>query len=253
MLGDPVEHSLSPLLHTTALEACGLNGTYVARRVDAAGMAEVMEELRRGELDGANVTMPHKRRAHDLCDRRSGDAAATGAVNTLVRVAGEVVGHNTDVGGVRTAWNWAGLPTVGPVDIYGAGGAAAAAVVALRDRDVVVRSRRPEAAEELVTAVGHGAAGPWAEPRSGGVLVNATPVGMGGEAFPDGWLGDVGGVFDMAYGSGDTPAVEAARRRGLPVAAGLDMLLAQALASFWLWTGRRPPADVLRRALQDES
>lgn len=246
MLGDPVEHSLSPLLHGTALRHSGLTGTYEARRVDSAGMKEAVDAIRRGELDGASVTMPHKGLAHDLSDRLSDDAARTHAVNTLVRVDGEIIGHNTDVAGVRTAWSWAGLPERAPVVLYGAGGAAAGALVALEHRQVVVCARRLEAAEELVSEVGTGTPHPWQPPGRPSVLVNATPLGMRGEPMGDGFLDDAVGVFDMAYGSGTTPTVRLARETGLPVAEGVDLLVGQAIVSFWLWTGRRAPVEAMR-------
>ena len=250
VLGDPVEHSLSPLLHRTALHECRIAGTYDAITVDEAGMRQAVIDLREGVLDGANVTMPHKRLAYDLCDRVSGRGGVTSAVNTLVRVDHEVVGHNTDIGGVQRAWGWAGLPPDGPVELYGAGGAAAAALIALSDRPVTVRARRPERAEELVARIGFGAAAAWGPPAEGAVLVNATPIGMHGGSFPDAWFGAISGVFDMAYGPRLTATVASARLHQLPHAAGVDMLLGQALDAFWLWTGRQAPVDAMRRALE---
>ncbi len=251
VLGDPVEHSLSPLLHTTALRSCGLPGSYVVRRVDATGMKAAVDELRTGALDGANVTMPHKRLAHDLSDRVAADAQRTGAVNTLVRIGEEVIGHNTDVGGVRNAWQWGGLPVEGPVTLYGAGGAAAAALVALEGRDVIVCARRAERAGELTEAVGLGRAAEWGPPLPGSVIVNATPIGMEGESFPTDWLSAAAGVLDMVYRSASTPLAEDAQRTGLPVATGRDMLLGQAIDSFWLWTGRPAPVAAMRTALRN--
>jgi len=249
VLGDPVEHSLSPLLHTTALRHCGLAGTFEAIQVDRSGMEQAIAEIGRGELDGANVTMPHKRMAYELCAHLTSDADRTGAVNTLVRVAGEVVGHNTDIQGVRNAWVWAGLPDHTPVVVYGAGGAAAAALVALDGRRVTVRARSDARAEALTSQIGVGSVGPWGPPEPGSVLLNATPIGMQGESFPAGWLDDVAGVFDMAYAAEQTPTARQAVVAGVPVVSGPDMLLGQAIVSFWLWTGRKAPIDAMRRVL----
>ncbi len=251
VLGDPVEHSLSPAIHTAALAEVGIPGSYRARRVDAAGMSEAVEQIRAGDLDGANVTMPHKGRAAALCDRLSSDAALTGAVNTLVRVGDEVVGHNTDIAGVRNAWRWGGLPGNAPVLILGAGGAAAAALVALSGRDLHVTARRHEsatAAVDLTGASAHVVA--WGEPVGGAVIVNATPLGMRGEKLPAAYIEAASGLLDMAYGNGPTPAEVTVAGRGLPVAGGPTMLLGQAVESFRLWTGRPAPVGVMRAALR---
>ncbi len=252
VLGDPVAHSLSPVLHRAALDAYGIPGEYRALRVDAAGMAQAVDAIRRGELDGANVTMPHKALALTLADDAAEVARRAGAVNTLVRVTGRVIGHNTDTVGVQTAWRWGGLPDDGPVIVLGAGGAAAAAVLALEGRDLAVAARRPEAARDLLARLGvTGRVADLGAPARGAVVVNATPIGMQGEELPDAILQEASGLFDMAYGATATPAVQWARREGIPVVAGPDMLLAQAMASFRLWMGRPAPEAAMRRALDD--
>ena len=110
LLGDPVGHSRSPAIHRAALAAAGIEGRYEARRVDAAGVYRACAEIRAGDLAGANVTMPHKRTAAAAADRLAPEAARCGAVNTLVAEDGEVVGHNTDVGGLRLVREWCGHP-----------------------------------------------------------------------------------------------------------------------------------------------
>jgi len=253
VLGDPVAHSLSPLLHTVALAATGITGEYTARRVDHIGLGDAVAEIRTGALSGANVTMPHKEAAAGLCDRLAGPAVRIGAVNTLVKVGGEVVGHTTDVDGVRLAWTWAGLPDDAPVLLLGAGGAAAAACVALAGRVVMVSTRRPEAADALVDRIGDGvSAVPWGTGVAGAVVVNATPLGMHGEPLPVAVLADAAGLLDMAYGTRTTPAAAAVSGRGLPVADGPTMLLGQAVESFRLWTGRVAPVAAMRAALDAE-
>jgi len=250
VFGDPVAHSLSPALHRAALDAVGIPGSYEAVRVDEAGMAEAVASIRRGTLDGANVTMPHKALALHLVDEASSEARRAGAVNTLVRVEGRVVGHNTDISGVAQAWRWGGLPAAGPVLILGAGGAAAAAVLALQDHTITVATRRPEAGLALLERLGVvGRARGLDVPGGGMVVVNATPLGMQGEELPSCALDGAVGLFDMAYGATTTPAVRRAKERGIPVVAGEQMLLGQAMASFQLWTGRRAPEDAMRRAL----
>ena len=247
LLGDPVGHSLSPVLHTAALEACGLAGTYRARQVDADGVAAAVEEIRAGVLDGANVTMPHKRLAAAAADVLTADAARARSVNTLAAEGGEVVGTSTDVEGIRRAWG--GLPA-GPALILGAGGAAAAALLALEGRPLRVAARVPERAAAVIELTGVEAevAG-WTEGPGGAVVVNATPIGMHGDGLPEHFVAGAGGLFDMPYRSGETPTIAAARAAGLPVVEGLEMLLHQAARSFELWTDRTAPLEAMRAAL----
>lgn len=247
VLGDPIDHSLSPRIHAAAMAALRIEGTYEARRVDADGMRSAVEDVRGGRLDGANVTMPHKRLAAELCEDLTDLARRAGSVNTLMRCPGGVCGESTDVTGIRDAWD--GLPTE-PVLVLGAGGAAAAALLAFEDRPVYISARREEAAAGLLDRLEvEGTVIPWGDPLSGGVVVNATPIGMGGESLPSTVLDSAAGLFDMPYGPESTPAVEALTARGLPVVAGAEMLLFQAVASFRLWTGREPPLAAMRRAI----
>jgi shikimate dehydrogenase len=249
LLGDPVAHSRSPAIQRAALAAVGLPGSYQARRVDEAGLYRACAEIRAGNLRGANVTMPHKQAAAAAADRLSDAAARCRAVNTLVAEGLEVVGHNTDAGGLRAAWQRFGLPAEGPVLVLGGGGAAAAALVALEGREIAVATRRAGAGEALAAAVGVRAAEiPWGRAQPGAVVVNATPLGMAGESLPPGLVQESAGLVDLPYGPGITPAVAAARRRGLPVIDGLDHLVAQAALSFELWTGIPAPVAVMEAA-----
>lgn len=249
VLGDPVDHSRSPAIHTAALEACGIDGTYTALRVDEAGMVSAVDEVRYGRLSGANVTMPHKQLAFELADRVTETALRSGAVNTLVRREGEVWGFNTDVDGIRVVWESVPLPTDRPVLILGAGGAAAGAVVAVADRAIVLSARRDEAAAELIERTRtRGSIVPWGTPLRGAVVVNATPIGMGAESLPPELISVASGFFDLTYGPGESPSVRYARHLGIPAADGKELLLAQAAASFEIWTGIPAPMDVMRAA-----
>lgn len=253
LLGDPVAHSRSPEMHQAAMEAAGIEGSYVARRVDQAGMRAAAAEMRSGRLDGANITMPHKAAAFQLADRLADDARSAGSVNTWVGRDGTITGWSTDVEGVRRVWQRRQLPPHTPVVVLGSGGAAAAALVALRDRALTVRARSTAKAEALAARVGVAATvEPWDADTGEVVLVNCTPLGMHGED-----LGlDVAacsGLVDMAYGREETPAVRRARRAGIPVADGIDLLSAQAEESFRLWTGQEPPPGLMERVARNVS
>jgi len=250
VLGDPVAHSLSPVIHAAALEFAGLEGSYDRRQVDRHGMGRAAADLRSGRLAGANVTMPHKALAAGLADRRSGAVVRSGGANTLWMENGRLHADSTDPEGVRFAWQHARLPGDAPVLLLGAGSAAAAALLALGDREVWVAARRPEAAHDLVARVGARAVvAPWGQPVAGAVLVNATPLGMRGESLPAGILDEAGGLLELAYGREQTPAEAALAARDLPVASGELMLVGQGAASFAIWTGVEVPPTVMLAAL----
>ncbi len=251
VLGDPVSHSLSPAMHNAVLAALGLEGVYSRRRVDQRGMASAASEMRTGELHGANITMPHKGVAARLADGLSPDAARAGSVNTwTLEDRGRLVGHSTDVEAIRRVWVRAGLPTDCPVLVVGAGGAASAAMVALDKRDLWCSARRPEAVSALAGRVDV----PfrpleWGGSLPGAVVVNATPLGMRGGELPVKLLEESMGLFDMAYVAGgeETGAVRWMRERRKPASDGLEMLAAQAEASFEMWTGHGAPAGLMER------
>lgn len=252
VLGDPIEHSRSPAIHTAALAALGIDGTYSARRVDDRGMTEAVDEVRYGRLTGANVTMPHKQLAFELSDRVSETALRSGAVNTLVRRGGVVWGFNTDIDGIRAVWIDRELPPDAPVLILGTGGAAAGALTAVADRTVFVSGRRDDAARNLLERTRTpGTVVPWGTPIEGAVVVNATPIGMAGGALPEEILTVSSGFFDLTYGPIESPSARLVRDLGLPVADGKDLLIAQAALSFEIWTGVPAPVGVMREAFED--
>lgn len=250
VLGNPVTRSRSPAIHRAALEAVGITGDYVAREVDESGVDAALAELRAGELDGANVTMPHKRLAASRCDRLDGDAAAGGVANTLAMREGMLVGWNTDVGAIRAA----SPPGERTVLVLGAGGAAAAALVAFGDSPLAVSARRPDAALALAERIAPSARSiPWGTPQPGALVVNATAIGMRGESLPHGIVEAASGLIDLPYSDSPTPACLAAQRRGIPWVDGLELLVAQAAASFLIWTGVEAPIAVMRAAARRPS
>jgi shikimate dehydrogenase len=240
-------------MHQAALAHVGAEGDYQLCDVDEAGFLDGVVDIRTGKLDGANVTMPFKILAHDLSDAISDRAARVGAVNTLSMQSGQLTGFNTDVAGVAYAFEEAKLPATGPVVVMGAGGAAAAAQVALVGREIFVVARRPEQAESMLERLHSDATViPWGESVPAGVVVNATSLGMRGEMLPEHVLDAATGLLDMAYGDHPTRSVAALRNRGLPVADGLDMLIGQAIGCFRIWTGEDVDPVVFRNAAEAE-
>ena len=255
VVGHPVAHSRSPLMHTAALRAGGIDGVY--RAIDVLtpeGMRPIADAIRDGRLTGVNVTMPHKQTAYALSDDVTDDARMAGSVNTWFLENSGLKGDTTDVVGVRASWSARALPVDGPILILGAGGAARAAAIALRGRTITVSARSEERALPLAQLPGvSGETRPWGSPVPGAVIVNCTPIGMRGESLPESVLTRAAGIYDMAYGSGETPAIRFARTEGIPFADGLDLLVAQAEASYRQWTGTPAPQGVMERAARNVS
>lgn len=246
LFGDPVAHSRSPAIHEAALRAVGMEGGYEARRCDTAGLRDGCDEIRRGHLDGANVTTPLKVAAAGLCDRTSTTAGRAGAVNTLYLDEGDLVGDNTDASGLRSLIGR--LPTL-PIVVLGTGATAAAALLAAEGKVVTVLGRDQARAAALVGALGiEATVAGWAPPLPGQIVINATTLGMDREPLPVGFLDGQEALIDLPYGDEPTAATSQARRLGLTVFDGIDVLVAQAAASFQLWTGMEPPVHVMERA-----
>jgi shikimate dehydrogenase len=256
VIGDPVEHSRSPAMHNAAFAALALDWVYVAFPVPGGRGDAAVRAVRALGLAGLNVTMPHKDAAARACDDLAPDASALGAVNTVVVDGERLVGHNTDGTGFMRALADEGVTVEGKrVLVVGAGGAARAIVLAAGQAgaSVTVAARREEAARAAAGLAGGRATALDDAPIADcDVLVNATPLGMGGEAPPfDPARLDPGQfVYDTVYPA-ETPLIAAARERGVAAVGGLGMLVHQGACSFELWTGRAAPVDVMRAAALD--
>jgi shikimate dehydrogenase len=254
IIGDPVGHSRSPAMHNAAFEALELDWVYVAFPVARGRGAAAVRAVTSLGLAGLNVTMPHKADAAAACDDLSPEATALGAVNTVVNADGALVGHSTDGDGFLRALDDEGIMPAGRhVLVVGAGGAARAITHALgrAGAHVTVVARRPEAARSAASLAPDGDAADFDGIAVEGfdVIVNATPLGMEGEAppFDIAKLGAGQFVYDTVYPV-ETPLLRDARARGLRAAGGLGMLVHQGALSFSLWTGVDPPLDVMRAA-----
>jgi shikimate dehydrogenase len=264
VIGDPVEHSRSPLMHNAVAEALGLDRVYVALRVAPADLEAALRGLAALGFDGANVTLPHKAAAAALCDELGDEARDAGAVNTLSFSAGERLrGDLTDGLGLVAAL--AQVPERAVV--LGSGGstrAAAAALLRAGTRRLTIVARRPEAAAELAAVLAvlepeaQVTAAASVPGERGGLLVNCTPVGgitdLKGLPVPADVIDRMDTVADFAYRAdgSPTPLAAAARAAGLPVVDGLELLVRQGALSFRRWTGIEPPLDVMRRAARGE-
>jgi shikimate dehydrogenase len=270
VIGSPIAHSLSPLLHQAAFDALGLEAWHsFAFEVASGQAAAALASMRTHAVRGLSVTMPHKADVAGLVDTSSDVAQRLDAVNCVDNRAGDLFGTNTDGAGfVASLERGAGFDPAGRrCLIVGAGGAARAVVLALADAgaaEVAVlnrtRSRALEAAAlagEVGTVVDEGdvaAAVGRAE-----LVVNATPVGMTAGGAGEDWLvtpdllrpGQV--AADLVYVPRPTPWLAAAADRGARTLDGLGMLVHQAAAQLLLWTGAEPPVDEMWRAAEASS
>ena len=253
VLGWPVAHSRSPVMHNAAFAALGLEGwRYQHLPVPPELFAETVRALGGAGFAGANVTVPHKEAALELATFVTAAARAIGAANTLTFAPdGAIAADNTDAPGLIAA-----LPA--PVArrsalVLGAGGSARAAVYALREagaRDVAVLNRTRARAEALTAQLGGRVAD---APEPADLLVNCTSVGLDDpDAIPlePAALAEIGAVVDLVYRPGGTRLVREARERGLPHADGLEVLVQQGARSLEIWTGRDAPVAAMRAAVR---
>ena len=256
LLGDPVAHSLSPVIQNAAVQALRLDGVYVALRVTSAEVANAIRTLAHAG-GGGNVTLPHKQTAAQSVERRTAAVERTGACNTFWLDDGRVVGDNTDVSGFQRALeSLVGDVAGARVLLLGAGGAARAVVVALADAQVDtidVIARRPVQVAELEPLAGTStvrAVVRLSDPYD--LIVNATPLGLHHDdplpLDPDDLKGTPA-VMDLVYKPDGTRWVHALRATGVQAVDGMEMLLQQGAESFSRWWHRAAPLDAMRAAL----
>lgn len=259
VLGWPVSHSRSPRLHGYWLETLGIDGAYLPLPVHPEHFAAAARSLAALGFRGANVTIPHKQAAFEVCDVVDATARRAGAVNTLVFRDGRIEGSNTDGFGfletVRDqAPGW--QPADGPAVLLGAGGAARAIAAALLDAGcplVTLVNRSRDRAEALARDLGGPIAVAEAPPLAGAaLLVNTTSLGMQGHPSLEIDLAPLPAaavVADIVYVPLETALLTTARERGLRAVEGLGMLLHQARPGFEAWFGVSPRVDPALRDL----
>jgi shikimate dehydrogenase len=267
VIGDPISHSKSPLIHNFWLEKLGIDAEYRACHVRPEELADYFEQKKSDSLwRGCNVTLPHKTAAAQIIANPLPGYPDFGAINLVVPRAGMLMGGNTDVEGVvgpitlfhDHAFNFAPVPPR-CIAIIGAGGAARAATYGLNQLGIFKTwrflVRRPDQALLLKDQVsGDAAVLPISPDSLAGVdvLINASPLGMLGKPPLDLPLGQMGSgtaqplVFEMVYSPLQTGLTDAARKLDFAVIDGLDMLIGQAASAFEHFFGERVPKDLVR-------
>lgn len=271
LIGYPLGHSLSPKIHMAALNACGLQGNYSLFPIhpdDNQGLKDLLNRVRVGEITGLNVTIPHKQNAIELLDKLTPTAKTIGAVNTIYFRENKLIGDNTDAPGFLKDLNRFMVNLTSNIEyrrsviVLGAGGSARAVVHALLNDDwqVTISARRYGQAEKLTSSF------PQHEIRiinyelsnidlsNIDLIVNTTPLGMTPNTdqspLPENTsLSPQTIVYDLVYNPRETKLVKDARAQGLKATTGFGMLIEQAMLAFEIWTGHKPPREILLDAV----
>lgn len=263
VIGWPIRHSRSPLIHNHWIAEHGLDATYEAVAVAPADLPAFLDEVRAGAWAGCNVTAPHKEAVLEAAEAPDEAATHVGGANTLWGEGGVLHAATTDGPGFLAGLDETAPGPIGEALVLGAGGAARAIVQALRARGALVTlaNRTPSRAEALAEAFGARAVA-WGDLEAAAagadLLVNTTSLGQAGKpplAFagdPIARLPDHARVADIVYAPLATELLLAARARGLVGVDGLGMLLHQAALSFEIWFGVRPRVTPALRALVED-
>lgn len=272
VLGHPIGHSLSPVMHNASIQALGMDAVYLAFDVAPARLMTVLRAMADMGFGGVNLTVPLKEVAFNGLSDLDESARRLGAVNTVEYVDGTMRGHNTDGYGFLTAAREAfgAGPAGHSVFVLGTGGAGRAVAITCAVEGVsriAVADLDPTRAEKVAAEISRLAPGMTIEiipsdqrawekaARTADLVVQATPVGMKPDdkslLSPDGFHA-AQMVFDLVYMYPETAFMKAARQAGARAANGLGMLLHQGAKAFSIWTGGEPDVEVMRKALERE-
>jgi len=267
LIGDPVEHSISPIIHNEVFRALNLNYVYLAFRVLPEDLMDAVRGLRALGVVGFNVTIPHKVSVMKYLDELSPDAEVVGSVNTVVNRSGRLVGYNTDYLGVVNTFKNLGIKLEGTsATVLGAGGASRAVVYALilgGVERVFIVNRTLEKAVSLASEFSIKFPNTSLIPmgltqenlreaiQKSHIVINTTSVGMYPRTeeslVPSDLLRSDLVVMDVVYNPLETKLLRDAKAVGAKAVDGVNMLVYQAVASFKLWTGIDPPVDMMFR------
>ncbi len=267
VIGDPIEHTLSPVMHNAAFEELNLDFIYVAFRVRREQLRDAIAGAKSLGVHGLNVTMPHKTAVMKHLDEIDSIARSIGAVNTILNSEGRLIGYITDGIGAINALKERGVSLAGKkMLLLGAGGAARAiAFYAAKEvEELKILNRTTQKAKELAEATHKNFGGQISgnslsyeflktELEDTDILVNATSVGM----YPDvdqslvdpNWLRPGLNVMDIIYSPLETKLAKDAKSMGANVVSGIDMLIYQGAASFEIWTEQPAPVKVMKKAV----
>ncbi|HDQ41773.1 MAG TPA: shikimate dehydrogenase [Desulfonatronum sp.] len=256
IIGQPLDHSLSPLAHNFGFQSIGLDAVYFRWPLKPSGLANFVQAARTLPISGLSVTIPHKRAVMVLLDGCTGNAMRAGAVNTIFWRDDRLWGENTDIHGFLSPMSPEEWRRMQRALVLGYGGAARAVLIGLAKvgvGHVTICGRDQERAAVLaeefrVHVLDWACRGQW----QGDLLINATPLGMSGKygqlsPWPAGLsLKGIRTIYDLVYNPLETRLILQAKNENIATINGLEMFLGQAAAQFTLWTGRSFPLSRLR-------
>lgn len=270
IIGDPVEHSVSPGMQNAAFKAVGADYIYLPFRVKKDDLENAVKGMRALNLRGLNVTIPHKVKVMPLLDEIDPLAEKIGAVNTIVNKEGHLKGYNTDAAGFLNALLAEGIDPAGKrIVIIGSGGAARSIAFGLSETgsSLTILNRHLTPAVGLAERIHHY----WGKRVEAleinennlrdalgraDILVNTTSLGMTPGVdltpVPSDLIKAGTTVFDIVYNPLKTRLLREAEKRGARIITGLEMLVRQGAAAFELWTGKDAPLDIMRKAVLEE-
>ncbi len=264
IIGDPIDHSLSPAIHNAAFSSLGLNCSYIAFRVQEGQLKNSLDSLRAINIGGFNVTMPHKVRVLEYVDQYDKTVELVGAANTVNNEDGKFCAYNTDVLGFIKPLHQRGIDFNGfEVTILGAGGAARAVAVALASEkgiaNINIFNRNNDRSKELANMLKKlglktsivSSDNIQNIASKSNLIINTTPLGMKDEQslIKSSSIRKDAIVYDIVYKPINTSLLENARTAGAKVVYGYEMLLEQAVASFKIWFQRDPPIESMKKVL----
>jgi shikimate dehydrogenase len=263
IIGDPVNHSLSPAMHNKAYEAAGLGDKYIFLpiKVGENNLKNAVQAIRTFGIHGTSVTMPHKEKIVRFLDNLDSSAKAIGAVNTVVNKNGILTGYNTDWLGVTKPLMERTVLKGKKVAVIGAGGVARAAIFGLKKEgaDITVFNRTLSKAKKLanIFKCDFSSLKEINLIENFDIIINATSLGMkvksDGGLIPEKFLNDKQVIFDLIYKPKKTKLIQNAEKKGAKIIFGYEMLLHQGMEQFFLYTGSKAPKahmlDVLIRNL----
>ena len=261
IIGDPIENSLSPKMHNAAYQFLKIENKFHFKplRVSKEELEQAIIDIRKTDIIGISVTMPHKQSIIPILDDLDESAAKIGAVNTIIPRNGKLIGYNTDwLGVLKPLEEKIKLENL-KIALVGAGGAARAACYALKNSNakVTIFNRSISKAQSLSSDFAFAAEPLQNLAKSSGfkIIINASSLGMQNHdpfpTLPNSWFNKDMLIFDMVYKPRETDLIKAGRNAGADIIEGLEMLLYQGMQQFELYTGLKAPKDIMKKALYE--
>jgi shikimate dehydrogenase len=263
VIGDPIDHSLSPNIHSAAFRELNLESSYIAYRIPRGELKEGIESLKKIKIDGFNVTIPHKIEMMKYLDKMDESCSIIGAVNTVTNNQGILKGYNTDMDGFLDPFKKKEIKIEGrKILLLGAGGAARAIVAGFakkKAKHLTIANRTLEKANTLAqfaNKIGLNADAITIEMIGNNlqdyeIIVNATSIGLKNEPSPIS-LDSIKPetiVYDIVYMPMNTDFLKKAKQKGAKIIYGYEMLLGQAVRAFEIWHGIEAPYNAMKKAL----